>query len=240
MNLPEIDKYAHVESFFSSWSPHVKVASLSFLMVSLATLPDILVALVGFAVASSLAFASRLPLRFIIGQLKWALVFVLLITVALSLTGEELLSGIKLGILIGLRALGILLVAITMLGTAKFPITLKALEKLKVPRKLVHLVMFTYRYIFVLMDEMSWMIRAAKSRGFKKKTNIFALKTLDNLAGMLFARGFERTQRIYQAMLSWGYKGEITTIDELRATKADYLKASLVVAVAFGLLAVAW
>lgn len=145
-------------------------------------------------------------------------------------------QGLKLSSLIALRAISICMVVLVMVGTTKFHKTLKTLEKLKLPHKLIQLIMFTYRYVFVLGEELGRMSTAARARLFKKRTNIPTLKITGNLMGMLFIRSFERTPRVYNAMASRGYKGRLKTLPEFKLSKMDFLKAFLIITMAVVLL----
>jgi cobalt/nickel transport system permease protein len=93
--------------------------------------------------------------------------------------------------------------------------------------------MFAYRYIFVFIEESKRMFIAAKARLFKKRTDISTLRITSNLISMLFIRGFERTQCIYNAMASRGYKGNLEILDEFNLCGKDFLKASLFVILTF-------
>ncbi len=82
-----------------------------------------------------------------------------------------------------------------------------ALEKLKVPRPFVIQLLFLYRYLYVLADEASRMIRARSLRSFnsgKLRFNVFI-----NLLGQLLLRTMDRAQRIHRAMCCRGFDGHI-------------------------------
>ncbi len=72
------------------------------------------------------------------------------------------------------------------------------------------------------------MFIALEARLFKKRTDIRTFKMIGNLTGMLFVRGFERTQSVYNAMVSRGYKGSLRTLDEFQLCRKDFIKAFLV------------
>lgn len=241
MHLPEIDKFAHLKSPFHSWDPRVKIISISILILSIVLLKDLKVAFVGLILATSFVFLSRIPFPFVFIHLRWVLFFTAALFVIISLTtpGQPLVSisfvtisreGFTLSLLITLRAVSAVLLIFPMIGTSRFDLTLKALQKIKIPDKLVQLLMFSYRYIFVLLDEQRRIFMAASSRGWVRKTNLFTLKVLGNLVGMLLVRSLERTQRISNAMLSRGYKGRLRTLDELSLSWRDFLKATLTIA----------
>ena len=244
MHLPEIDKYAHLKSVFHSWDPRVKLVSFSFLVLSIALLPNLLSASLGFVLAITFVFLSRIPLSFVLRNLKWVIIFVLffLIIMPLTVPGEVLArvnfvtiswEGLRLASLIALRAISICMLIFPMIGTMRFHSTLKALSRLKIPNKLIQMIMFTYRYIFVFIEESRRMFIAAEARLFRKKTNFHTLRITSNLIGMLFIHGFERTQDIYNAMASRGYKGNLEILDEFKLCGKDFLKAFLVIIGAF-------
>ena len=79
------------------------------------------------------------------------------------------------------------------------------------------------------------MFTAAKARLFKSETNIFTLKIISNLIGMLFIRAFERTQSVYDAMASRGYKGNLKILDEFKFCEKDFIKAFFVITIAVSL-----
>jgi cobalt/nickel transport system permease protein len=58
------------------------------------------------------------------------------------------------------------------------------------------------------------------------RSNIF--RTIGNMVGMLFIRSYERAERIYAAMLSRGYNGEIVEMNKLKFQLPDaYFALSL-------------
>ena len=75
-----------------------------------------------------------------------------------------------------------------------------------------------YRYAFVLSDEVLRLLRARKSRsaqlGDRKAGGSipWRARVAGNMAGQLFLRSYERSDRVYNAMLARGYKGEFLTI----------------------------
>jgi len=241
MHLPEIDKFAHLKSPLHSWDPRVKIISISILILSIVLLQDLRVAFLGLVLAIILVFVSKIPFSFVLVHLRWVLFFVLALFVVISLTvpGSLLVrlsflsisrEGVKLSLLISLRAISAALLIFPMIGTTRFNLTLKALQKIKIPDKLIQLLMFTYRYIFLFLDEEKRIFIGANSRGWVRKTNLSSLKTMGNLVGMLLVHSFERTERIRDAMLSRGYNGRLKILDEFTLSPKDFIKASLIIA----------
>ena len=251
MHLPEIDKFAHLESPLHSWDPRVKIISILFLILSIVLVNNLFAAGLGLMLAVILVLVSRIPFGFVFLHLRWVILFVLLFFIIMPLTvsGDEIARfyflsisepGLKMASLIGLRALSAVLLIFPMIGTRRFSSTTSALQRLKVPNKLVQIIVFTYRYIFVVLDELGRMFMAARARGFRSGTNLRTLKTVGFFIGMLFVRSYERTEHIHRAMVSRGYDGTLRVLDEFVLVKKDFLKAALVIAAASGLYFVGW
>ena len=246
MHLPEIDKYSHLKSVFHSWDPRVKLVSFSFLILSIAFLTHILSAFLGLTLAVILIFLSRIPFTFVLKYLRWVILFALffLIIMPLTVPGDRVLElsflsisyqGLRLSVLIALRAISISMILFPMVATMEFHRTLKALEKLRTPNKFIQMIMFTYRYIFVFLSELIRMSTAAEARLFKRRTDINTLKITGNFIGILLIQALERTQRVYNAMTARGYTGRIKTLDEFKLSWLDYLKGVIIIILAISL-----
>jgi cobalt/nickel transport system permease protein len=111
-----------------------------------------------------------------------------------------------------------------MAAATPFPELLQAMRAVGIPRLLVAMFGLTWRYLFVLVDEALRLIRARAARsGVSSSTSpstslrtkgegggiIWRAQVAGGMAGSLFLRGFERSDRIYTAMLSRGYDGEV-------------------------------
>ncbi|MGQ9682195.1 MAG: cobalt ECF transporter T component CbiQ [Anaerolineae bacterium] len=114
------------------------------------------------------------------------------------------------------------LVAGLLTATTPFPDLLAALQALGVPRLLVAVISFLYRYLFVLVDEAQRLSRAREARsawvealccdGRRAKaggTIAWRARVLGGMVGSLFVRSYERSERVYQAMLARGFDGVI-------------------------------
>jgi cobalt/nickel transport system permease protein len=108
------------------------------------------------------------------------------------------------------------LVSGLLVATTPFPDLLDGMHALHVPSVLVTIISFTYRYLFVLVDEAMRLqtARDARSAG-SGGTVLWRAKVLGGMIGSLFIRSYERSERIYQAMLSRGYAGQLLTMTRL-------------------------
>lgn len=118
--------------------------------------------------------------------------------------------------------------AILLVATTSFPDLLHALRHLRVPGVLVAIISFMYRYLFVLTDEVLRLRRAREARSARipgKKSGgslIWRAKTAGSIAGQLFLRSLERSDRIYNAMLARGYQGQLLTLNAHLMERKDW------------------
>ncbi len=113
--------------------------------------------------------------------------------------------------------------ALLLIAVTSFPGICEGLERLKLPKIFVIQLLFLYRYLFVLLDVSLRMIRAREARSFGHKGK--EIKTFVRLISVLLVRTVERAERIYQAMLSRGFKGEIMVLRRHRLSYPDVLFA---------------
>ncbi|MCY4578893.1 MAG: cobalt ECF transporter T component CbiQ [Chloroflexi bacterium] len=97
---------------------------------------------------------------------------------------------------------------------------LEALRALRIPAVLVAIVMLMYRYLFVLVEEAQSMMRAraARSAAIGPKAGgsiVWRAKSAGGMAGSLFIRTLDRSERIYMAMVARGYDGTIRQADAI-------------------------
>ncbi len=176
--------------------------------------------LAALALAAGLAALARLPLRRTLARLAALEGFVLLVVAALPFTvpGDPAFSVLGLvasreGLLaaaeVALTANAVVL-SLTALAGAMEPAVLgHALGGLGAPRRLVHLLLLTVRYVDVLEGEARRLALAMRARGFRPATDRHTLRTLGHLVGMLLVRSVERSERVLAAMKCRGYDGTI-------------------------------
>ncbi len=75
-----------------------------------------------------------------------------------------------------------------------------------------------------------------RARGFVARTDMKTLRIFGHFIGTLLVRSFERTERVYKAMLSKGYQGELHLLVTFQSGGYDYLKALVVLSIAIFIL----
>lgn len=234
MHADAFDRYHHGESPLHRLDPRIKVVVTIAFILSNALLPD--GAWIAFLLAwGFILFAnvvSRLGAGFTFKRSFIALPFALAaITVLFSIPGKPVTSfqfmmwnltitdaGLLRFISIVVRSWLSVQMAILLVAVTEFPKIVHALTHLRVPAILTVIIAFLYRYLFVLTDEVLRMMRARQSRsaaapGVRSGGSVsWRARIAGHMAGQLFLRSYERSDRIYNAMLSRGYKGQLMTI----------------------------
>lgn len=95
-----------------------------------------------------------------------------------------------------------------LVGTMEIPTLGHALIHLRVPRKLVHLLLFTVRYLHVMQEEFRRLHTAMRIRGFRPRWDGRTFRAYGNLVGMLLVRSIARCERIMAAMRCRGFRGQ--------------------------------
>jgi cobalt/nickel transport system permease protein len=117
--------------------------------------------------------------------------------------------------------------AVLLGATTSFPAVLRALEALRVPRLLVLITGFAYRYLFVLADEARRMRVALAARGHAPR-HVLDAGAVGRIATALFLRAHARGERVHVAMLARGWAGRMPYAAPLSLTRSDALFCALV------------
>lgn len=249
MHAHAFDQYHYHDSRIHNLDPRIKVVVVVSFILSNALLPD--GSWLAFALAWLLLLIandlSDLGLGFTFKRSFVALPFALVAVSAIFSPIGEPLAEWNLGIItlvptdFGLiRFFSILArswlsvqMAILLVATTQFPDMIHAFEHLRVPRMLTTVIAFLYRYMFVLTDEVFRLLRARESRsaglpGQKRGGSIlWRAKVTGSMAGQLFLRSYERSERIYNAMVSRGYAGHIRTLNPHVINRRDWLVVAI-------------
>lgn len=187
--------------------------------------------MLGLALALGIlcVITARLPLRHIIGRLAIVNVFIAFLWIMLpwSLQTQEGWSlsidpiGLRTTVAVTLKANAIVLVMLGLVSTSPMVRLLHGLHHMRVSNKLVHLLMFFFRYIHVFNQEYSRMRMAMKVRAFVPRTNMHTYRAMAHLVGMLLVRSYDRAERVYQAMLCRGFTGTYWVLEHFHWHKRD-------------------
>jgi cobalt/nickel transport system permease protein len=257
MHAEAFDRFHEAESKLHHLDPRVKVVVAVLFILSNALLPDGAWAAFGLAWLFLLWMntLSSLGVDFTFRRSFVALPFALAAVSAIFSPIGNPLANWSLGPLVLIptdfgvvKFLSILLrswisvqAAILLVAVTRFPDMIHAFEHLRAPSILTTIVAFLYRYLFVLTDEVMRLLRARQSRSAAMpdqrsgRNVIWRARVTGNMAGQLFLRSYERSDRIYNAMLARGYDGHLRTLNPHVLHPKDWLYGALAILILMSL-----
>jgi len=205
---------------FNAWPAYILFLTLTLSITLLSQLG------LGFILKRALLalpfVVAAVPLIFIGSPPRETLSVIQGIQIPFSLEGLEKFVSIALKSWISVQA------AILLAATTRFSDLLTAFQQLRVPKLFVAIFGLMWRYLFVISEEVYRMLRARASRSAAKPGNhrsggtvFWRARVTGGMAGSLFLRSLDRSDRVYAAMLSRGYNGELPTFDSQPLSKSN-------------------
>jgi cobalt/nickel transport system permease protein len=244
MHADIYDRYSAGGSLVHHLDPRVKVVITVLFILSNVLLPD--GAWLAFALSwgfvLSISSLSGLGLGYVIKRSFIALPFALAALSAVFAIPGQPVFGIEFGswrlvatdagvlrfTSVVVRSWLSIQMAILLRATTQFPDLIHALRHLRVPAPLVAVISFMYRYLFVLVDEVMRLLRARDARSAYHQSGgksplIWRARVAGNMAGQLFLRSYDRSERVYAAMLARGYQGQLLTLNPHEMKRMDWV-----------------
>lgn len=179
----------------------------------------LIVAVLCFALCTRLKIPARI---FLLRFSEPAFIILIVVLIKCFFTGNEVifsvhlfggtLAGHKDGLMDGLFIAARILSAVSVVALLGFATAftdfITGLAWFRVPSGFVEILMFAYRYIFVILDEALVIYNSQKNRlGYSNITR--GLNSLGILTGSLVIRAFDHSQGTTLAMIQRGYDGTI-------------------------------
>lgn len=222
----------------SGFDPRLRVAAAAGFALVTVALSDLLAVGLCLGIALGLLAMSRRPMGRTLRRMAMmdGFIFAMLAMLPFTTPGTPLLEiwgfaasveGLVKALEIGLTANAVILALMTLAGGME-PVTLgHALHALRMPEKLVHLMMFTIRYVDVLRAEYLRLRVSMKVRGFRPGMNLHTYRSVGYLVGMMLVRAVERSERVMDAMKCRGFAGRLMLLEEFRLRARDFAFAAL-------------
>lgn len=248
MHIHLTDQYRQRESLAHRLDPRTKIlVSLALILAVALTPAGTYLAYAALYLFLLLAvFLAQIDLTYVIKRSFIAIPFALAaVTLPFTVPGETLaslpiLGGVTISVEGTVRFASILIkswvsvqAAILLVAITPFPDLLWGLRALYVPATLVAIVGFAYRYLFVLSDEALRLMQARTARSAvvdgrrSGGSLLWRGKVTGRMVGGLMLRSMERSERIYNAMLARGYRGQMRILNRPHMGQRDYLTLAL-------------
>jgi len=200
-----LDRFASLGSPIHRLDPRIKVISLFAFVLTVVITPatSFYAFFAYFCLIMAIVFLSDLPLSFVFKRSLVIIPFSLMVGL-FNLFFKPPIVFINMMVKSWLSVLAI----VTLSSTTPFNVLLSALEALKVPHIIIDILSFMYRYVFTLIDRVMKMERARVSRSYGR-LGLKQMSAVGNMLGSLFINTYERGERIYMAMVSRGFDGQV-------------------------------
>jgi cobalt/nickel transport system permease protein len=236
----EFDSYAGLRSPVHAWDPRFKLPAGFLLILICASVSDPSALAAAGLGALVLILISRLPIRFVLRLLRAPLILLALMLPLLILTagGPELWSwgflrvyenGLILSARIAAKSLTVFLLFVGFFATVRLATALRALERLRIPSALLMILLFTYRYIYLYLEDMRKLLTAARLRGYTLQRGLRHFTTSSGILVTLLVRSYEQSERVAAAMGLRGFDGSFRGLARFRGSPADFLAAAAAV-----------
>ncbi len=143
-------------------------------------------------------------------------------------------QGVTTASLLVLRAETCATLALLLIFTTPWTLTLKALRVLRVPVVFVVALGMTFRYILLLLETAHEMFESRKSRTVGRLSGAENRRLAAAGIAVLLGKSFHLSGEVFLAMQARGFRGEVYVLDEFRMTGRDWAALG-----AFGALAAA-
>jgi cobalt/nickel transport system permease protein len=198
-----VEGWSRRSSFLHARDARAKLIVLLVFLVAVSTTPaGSWLAMASYAFLLLLAVAaSRLPVRGLLFRAALALPFSATFALLTWLGGDA-----QRAAHLAARAFLSIFASLMLVSTTPVTQISAALDALRVPRTLILVIQFLYRYLFVISEQAQHMRLAALARGGYKRRGF---RGAAGALGVLFARSWERAEGIYSAMLARGFRGRL-------------------------------
>jgi cobalt/nickel transport system permease protein len=222
-----------VASPVASLDARWRLAAFFALILACAFVRSLTAAALALALALALAWLARVPLRWYLSRLAATALLLAFFVGPIPLLGGHVSTAAA----ILARSLALFTLACVLLVSGHVELTLKAAHAIRVPGLLVHLTLLSYRYLFVLADELSRLRVALRTRAFRNRPNLHSWRTVAAASGTLLVRGHDRAERVAHAMRCRGFDGRFRSLEEFGTSRRDVFAFALALLLAGGLVA---
>lgn len=225
-----LDRWSRGASALHRRDARAKTIAVLVFLIALATAQRSFLALSAcyFVILAAVVVSAGLPLAAALKRASVVLPFTAVFAVISLAAGEPM----RAAALIAKSYLSALAVLI-LVSTTPLPELLRGLERMGVPRYLLMVTQFLYRYLFVISEEAQHMRAAAQAKSGSIRRVLFNRSKFGAAAGalgVLFARSYGHAEGIHQAMLARGFQGTFRTLAARAFNTADaaFVMAALV------------
>ena len=221
------------DSLIARLDPRWKLVAMAAAAVAvsfLRTIPALSIAFLGVVL---LILAARVSARWLVRRLLAVAPFLVFMVVLLPFVvgGQEpgwklgwltvSRDGVRAAVAIALQASALIGLSLVVLATTPLHVMLQAERQLGLPGIVTQITILAQRYLVLFGSELKRLRIALRVRGHRNRARLRSYRTLGQVAGTLLVRGYERADRVGQAMRCRGFDGTFRSLTGFRTTAAD-------------------
>ncbi|MBI9100754.1 MAG: hypothetical protein JEY91_19940, partial [Spirochaetaceae bacterium] len=161
------------------WDYRWKIISMTLLILSIASIEKIPALLSALFISVLLIITVKIRISDVVKSITPLIILLVIMSPFIIFTpGQTLLGewhflkiytdGLKLLFTIAVKAVSIFLILTTLLYKADISKLMQAMNCMGIPGKMISILISTYRYIYLYMEDMKKLFTAAKLRGFHR------------------------------------------------------------------------
>ena len=237
-SIGRLDRLSYQDTMVHRLDPRVKVVATFLFIIAVVSYPKYEVASLApyFLLPVLIVSLADIPVLFLLKKLLIVSPFAIFVGMfnplfdggTVVFLGREVSAGWASFLSILVKFSLTISAALLLIATTSFPGVCHALRRFGVPAIFVSQLLFLYRYLFVLAEETMRIVRARDMRSFGGHG--LDASTAVRIIGTLFLRTVERAERVYTAMLSRGFSGDMPSMKRRAIGPADLLFLALTAA----------
>lgn len=246
-----IEELSNGDSLIQSLDPRVKIVLVFLFSVVVAISNRLPVLMWALALGLLIVLSARVPAKELLRRLIPVNMLIVFLWLFLPFTfaGKPFFyigslpvsrEGVLYAVSISIKSNAMMLMLIALVATTPIFTLGHAMHELGIPKKIVHLFFFTFRYIHVIHREYVRLLNSMKIRGFKPENSLHTYRSFAYMVGMLLVRSFDRAQRVHNAMMCRGYKGKLYSLSKFSLKGRDVISIVLMLAVIIVLGVLEW
>jgi cobalt/nickel transport system permease protein len=231
MTDQEPDTLAAIPTWAKSWEPRAKLIAAVFYIFIVISFTNGSVVFIAFTIALLGLLCMRISFLLLLKRYLVITPFLMLMTIPLLFNFDLSFhtQNVSFILLIVLKAFTSMTVITIILDSQSLDQFMNSLAGLKIPAVLITVLILSYRYVFLFLDDIQKMQTAATSRFFRGGIRIKKIKVYGQLTAALLSRSVERADRMYEAMASRCFTGKLYFQKGQKLTPADIGKTGCAV-----------
>jgi len=237
-------EYLNKDHFLSDIDARVKILVASALLVMVLSYRGFLFPLVTSLLCVFFCIKTKIPLRVLFLRFSEPLFIASMVLILkLFFSGEDAffsfhILGVKVsgyrdglmeGLFIACRILGAVSIVALIGCSTPFTEFMAGLSWLRVPKGFIEILMFAYRFLFVLLEDATVIYNAQKNRlGYSTVRR--GMGSFGILAGSLVLKALEHSHHVTTAMIQRGYEGDIPFLKHKPFKRSEVVVSVLIIA----------